>query len=209
MSPAMDNIFQNLLVALIVGLVTYWVTNVFKSTSISYFGTEIGKAMADVFDRLNSIEKTVKTILERDYSVQTDIAELKLKNQWLEYKLTPLTAVKGDSKLVLLVDDRAEIMEGIVDMLRRNGYIVNTALTFEAGLSELETVPYAYAIIDASLSDGELDGIRLAEICEVRFPNVKVFIHTGHDLDYIPAKARLLRKNGFQNVLTAIERWQD
>ncbi len=54
---------------------------------------------------------------------------------------------------ILVVDDEAEIREGLELLLESEGYAVATAETGEAGLARLEEQPFDLLLLDVSLPD--------------------------------------------------------
>jgi two-component system, NtrC family, nitrogen regulation response regulator NtrX len=54
---------------------------------------------------------------------------------------------------ILVVDDEAEIREGLELLLRSEGYAVTSAETAAAGLTRLEERPFDLVLLDVSLPD--------------------------------------------------------
>ena len=54
---------------------------------------------------------------------------------------------------ILVVDDEAEIREGLELLLSSEGYAVATAETAAAGLTRLEEQPFDLILLDVSLPD--------------------------------------------------------
>ena len=67
------------------------------------------------------------------------------------------------AKLILVVDDEADLVATYERLLRRRGYRVLSANTCRAGLTLIQAEPFALVIADLRLPDGDgLDVVRAA-----------------------------------------------
>ncbi len=98
---------------------------------------------------------------------------------------------------ILVVDDEAEIREGLELLLTSEGYGVASAETGDAGLAKLEEQPYDLLLLDVSLPD--CNGIELLREIRRRDPYLSVVLITAYgSIDM----ARAAFKNGAQDYIT-------
>src|SRR5580700_8742982 len=98
---------------------------------------------------------------------------------------------------ILVVDDEAEIREGLELLLDSEGYQVFTAGTGEAGLARLEEQPFDLLLLDVSLPG--CSGLDLLPEIRRRDPNLSVVLITAYgSVDM----ARTAFKNGAQDYIT-------
>src|SRR6185437_11890168 len=99
--------------------------------------------------------------------------------------------------LILVVDDEAEIREGLELLLSSEGYRVTTAATAEEGLSYLEKQPFDLLLLDVSLPDR--NGLDLLNDVHRRDPSLSVILITAYgSIDM----ARRAFKSGAQDYIT-------
>jgi len=79
---------------------------------------------------------------------------------------------------ILVVDDEAEIREGLELLLTSEGYHVSLAGTGEAGLARLEEHPFDLVLLDVSLPDR--NGIELLRDIRTRDPQLPVVLITAY-----------------------------
>jgi DNA-binding NtrC family response regulator len=98
---------------------------------------------------------------------------------------------------ILVVDDEAEIREGLTALLSSEGYSVTEAGTGEEGLARLEELPFDLLLLDVSLPDR--NGIDLLREIHQRDPHLsKILITAFGSIDM----ARAAFKNGAQDYIT-------
>ena len=98
---------------------------------------------------------------------------------------------------ILVVDDEAEIREGLEALLSSEGFDVTEAETGEAGLARLEDRPYDLLLLDVSLPDR--NGIDLLREIRRRDPFLSVILITAYgSIDM----ARAAFKGGAQDYIT-------
>jgi DNA-binding NtrC family response regulator len=98
---------------------------------------------------------------------------------------------------ILVVDDEAEIREGLQALLSSEGFDVTSAETGEAGLAELEDKPYDLLLLDVSLPDR--NGIDLLREIHRRDPHLSIILITAYgSIDM----ARAAFKNGARDYIT-------
>src|SRR2546422_586201 len=98
---------------------------------------------------------------------------------------------------ILVVDDEAEIREGIEMLLSSEGYGVASAETGDAGLAKLEEQPFDLLLLDVSLPDR--NGLELLREIRRRDPFLSVVLITAYgSIDM----ARAAFKNGAQDYIT-------
>src|SRR5262245_54344144 len=98
---------------------------------------------------------------------------------------------------ILVVDDEAEIREGLELLLDSEGYQVATAGTGDAGLARLEEQPFDLLLLDVNLPDR--NGLELLVEIRRRDPNLSVVLITAYgSVDM----ARTAFKSGAQDYIT-------
>ena len=98
---------------------------------------------------------------------------------------------------ILVVDDEAEIREGLELLLGSEGYGVTSAETGEAGLARLEEQPFDLLLLDVSLPDR--NGLELLREIRRRDPYLSVVLITAYgSIDM----ARAAFKSGAQDYIT-------
>jgi len=98
---------------------------------------------------------------------------------------------------ILVVDDEAEIREGLELLLNSEGYSVTTAETGEAGLGRLEEQPLDLVLLDVNLPDR--NGIDLLREIRERAPGLPVVLITAYGSIEM---ARSAFKSGAQDYIT-------
>lgn len=79
---------------------------------------------------------------------------------------------------ILLVDDETQFLATMAKRLRKRGFLVRTAGSGLEGLRELEVEPADVVVLDVGMPD--MDGIQVLREIKLRFPQVQVFMLTGH-----------------------------
>jgi DNA-binding NtrC family response regulator len=98
---------------------------------------------------------------------------------------------------ILVVDDEAEIREGLELLLTSEGYGVSSAETGESGLTKLEEQPYDLLLLDVSLPDR--NGLELLREIRRRDPYLSIVLITAYgSVDM----ARAAFKSGAQDYIT-------
>ncbi|HXN21390.1 MAG TPA: sigma-54 dependent transcriptional regulator [Candidatus Dormibacteraeota bacterium] len=98
---------------------------------------------------------------------------------------------------ILVVDDEAEIREGLELLLTSEGYTVTTAETGDAGLAKLDEQPFDLLLVDVSLPDRS--GLDVLRDIRRRDPDLSVVLITAYgSID----TARAAFKNGAQDYIT-------
>jgi DNA-binding NtrC family response regulator len=98
---------------------------------------------------------------------------------------------------ILVVDDEAEIREGLELLLSSEGYAVATAETAAAGLTRLEEQPFDLILLDVSLPDR--NGLDLLQELRQRDPMLAIVLITAYGSIEM---ARAAFKNGAQDYIT-------
>ena len=98
---------------------------------------------------------------------------------------------------ILIVDDEAEIREGLEELLTSESFEVTLAENGEAGLQKLEDRPFDLMLLDVSLPDR--NGIEMLPEIHRRDPQLSVILITAYgSIDM----ARAAFKNGAQDYIT-------
>ncbi|HXX19681.1 MAG TPA: sigma-54 dependent transcriptional regulator [Candidatus Acidoferrum sp.] len=99
--------------------------------------------------------------------------------------------------LILVVDDEAEIREGLHELLTSEDFEVTLAETAAAGLQKLEERPFDLVLLDVSLPDH--NGIDMLREIRQRDPNLAIILITAYgSIDM----ARTAFKSGAQDYIT-------
>ena len=98
---------------------------------------------------------------------------------------------------ILVIDDEAEIREGLELLLKTEGYQVSMADTGQSGLLRLGEQPYDLLLLDVSLPDR--NGLELLREIRRRDPNLSIILITAFgSIDM----ARVAFKGGAQDFIT-------
>jgi DNA-binding NtrC family response regulator len=98
---------------------------------------------------------------------------------------------------ILVVDDEAEIREGLELLLTSEGYRVDLAATAEAGLAAIESKPYDLVLVDVSLPDRNgLEVLREVRQRDAVLPVILITAYGSIDM------ARAAFKNGALDYIT-------
>ena len=98
---------------------------------------------------------------------------------------------------ILVVDDEAEIREGLALLLESEGYAVATAETADAGLARLEEQPFDLLLLDVSLPDRSgLDLLPEIRLLDPTLPVVLITAYGSIDM------ARRAFKSGAHDYIT-------
>jgi DNA-binding NtrC family response regulator len=98
---------------------------------------------------------------------------------------------------ILVVDDEAEIREGLELLLSSEGYAVTSAETAGSGLTRLEERPFDLVLLDVSLPDR--NGLDLLQEIHRRDPLLAIVLITAYGSIEM---ARAAFKNGAQDYIT-------
>ena len=98
---------------------------------------------------------------------------------------------------ILVVDDEAEIREGLELLLSSEGYAVTSAETAAGGLTRLEERPFDLVLLDVSLPDR--NGLDLLQEIHRRDPLLAIVLITAYGSIEM---ARAAFKNGAQDYIT-------
>jgi CheY-like chemotaxis protein len=91
---------------------------------------------------------------------------------------------------VLVIDDDAGNREGLAELLRREGFAVDAAATWEEVGALAERAPPQAALVDLAMPD--VNGWELARRLRARWPEVRVALVTGWE----PSDAEVRRHGG-------------
>jgi len=96
---------------------------------------------------------------------------------------------------VLVIDDDAVVGHSFDRVLSQKGYDVDTALSGEEGLADIETRNYDIVFTDIKMPG--IDGIEVAERIRRKCPWTPVVVITGYGTDENEARASVLGVSGF------------
>ena len=82
---------------------------------------------------------------------------------------------------LLLVDDEEEFVTTLVERLRWRGFRAEAAFSGPAALERLRQAPFDLAVVDLKMPG--IDGLELRSLIEDEFPDVTVWLATGHGHD--------------------------
>src|SRR5580765_7318017 len=93
---------------------------------------------------------------------------------------------------ILVIDDEAEIREGLELLLKTEGYQVTMADTGQSGLARLGEQPYDLLLLDVSLPDR--NGIELLKDIRRQNPNLPIVLITAYgSIEMARAASRVAR----------------
>ena len=92
----------------------------------------------------------------------------------------PVEAESGDGKLVLLVEDDADVRAVIVEQLVGFGFAVVEAADGNEALTLLDSLEELYALVSDIMMPGGLDGYELADRVRLRRPDARIVLITGY-----------------------------
>jgi len=98
---------------------------------------------------------------------------------------------------ILVIDDEAEIREGLELLLKTEGYQVTMADTGQSGLARLGERPYDLLLLDVSLPDR--NGIELLKDIRRQNPNLPIVLITAYGSIEM---ARAAFKSGAMDYIT-------
>lgn len=96
---------------------------------------------------------------------------------------------------VLVIDDDAVVGHSFERVLTEKGYEVNTALSGEEGLRDMDTTDYDVIFTDIKMPG--MDGIEVAERIKAKCPWTPVVVITGYGTEENEARASVLGVSGF------------
>ncbi len=96
---------------------------------------------------------------------------------------------------VLVIDDDAVVGRSFERVLREKGYDVDTALSGEEGLKDMDMREYDVVFTDIKMPG--IDGIEVAERIKAKCPWTPVVVITGYGTEENEARASVLGVNGF------------
>ena len=96
---------------------------------------------------------------------------------------------------VLVIDDDAVVGHSFERVLADKGYEVDTALSGEEGLKDMDNTDYDVIFTDIKMPG--MDGIEVAERIKAKCPWTPVVVITGYGTEENEARASVLGVNGF------------
>jgi two-component system response regulator FlrC len=85
----------------------------------------------------------------------------------------------GDDKTVIIVDDDFAVLRRLGEILISGGFAVHLADSVAAALEQIRQHPAAHVMLtDVGLPI--IDGIKLADMVKVRYPNLEIVYMTDH-----------------------------
>lgn len=169
-------------------------------------------SFTEVFQRQQKIESIVFDLLQSINALRQEIHSLQTDRRVNDVAIDHPERRAGH-RCILFVDDMAEYMTPIIMSLETMGYQVTTATNYVDGEALLRSRSFEFAIVDAALTRGEVtvsfDGRQLAQWASEQFPDTKVILFTGHDLQSIPPRVRCVKKDGtMSKLIKTIQEWK-
>jgi DNA-binding NtrC family response regulator len=88
---------------------------------------------------------------------------------------------------ILIIDDEADVLSSLDDLMRSEGYQTATASTAAEGLSKLDKEPFDLVLLDISLPDS--NGIEVLRTIKRDSPELPVIMITAYDSSQVAFKA--------------------
>lgn len=96
----------------------------------------------------------------------------------------------GQKQPILIVEDDGLIRMDLADTLNENGFEVIEAANADQALVALEAIPAVRALLTDVDMPGTMNGIKLANIAAVQWPDCKIIVISGR---YLPEEGNLPR----------------
>src|ERR1039458_4203022 len=90
----------------------------------------------------------------------------------------PLATARESKGNILVVDDEADIREGLQDLLTSEGYVVDLAQNGPEGLRKMETRGYALVLLDLMMPDRS--GMEVLQEVRERDRETPIFLITAY-----------------------------
>jgi CheY-like chemotaxis protein len=103
---------------------------------------------------------------------------------------------------VLLVDDEAEVLTVLQELVQSLGYLTSTARTGVEGLAAVETDPPDAVMLDISMP-GILDGVKTLEAIKAHRPDLPIIMVTANADEELARTT--LREGAFDYVMKPVE----
>ena len=115
--------------------------------------------------------------------------------------------LQGHGELVLVVEDHAELLELVVQLLDELGYRTLVAKDGLEALKQLNSEPAVHLLYSDVILPGGMNGIELAETARCIFPDLKVLLTSGFtgdaNFDSLGLEAYTLLKKPYDKVQLA------
>lgn len=98
--------------------------------------------------------------------------------------------VPAAGKLVLLVEDNADVRAVIVEQLMTMGFAVIEAADGNEAIGLVESLPDLYALVSDIMMPGGIDGYELADSVSQLRPDARIILITGYAFDQQPSDAK-------------------
>lgn len=170
------------------------------------------EAHREIFQRLAAFDQVQFATMQQLSEVRGQVGTISADVAYMSAKM----GKKHDEKrirrevvtaLLAFVDDQVDHMAPLVRMIETAGFSVSTAKTYNEAHALIESLPFSFAVIDASLTLGEMEGIDLARWCINSFPTMRVYLYSGHELESVPpGLAGVYRKPHLSALLSDLSR---
>ena len=87
-------------------------------------------------------------------------------------------------KKILIIDDDEDIIETVGELLKYEGYEIDSAITTEAGIEMLKTNPPDLVLLDIMFPDKKTKGFDAASIIKDLKPDLPLFVFTAINREY-------------------------
>lgn len=170
---------------------------------------DVKSGMDEIFKRIMQVEHEVLESVKGQGKIQVTLATLTSRTEWLQSAI-PIEVDNQETgqRIALFVDDQIESFKILYKEIENIGFKLHTADSVGEAENALECYKYDFAIIDANLSAYALDGIQLARMVRQRFPDTKVIIYTGMQLESIPPGCQYVEKPGFTKIIELLKGWK-
>jgi len=179
----------------------------FLATTVKSSLEKEEKNASEIFQRLASLDSSQFANLQQLGEVRGQMGTIMADVAYVSAKMgkkhdAVMIKKEVTDTLLAFVDDRMDQMTPFIRLMENMGFQVSTAKGYNEAHSLLEALPFSYAVIDASLTPGEFEGVDLARWCISTFPKLKVFLYSGHDsLESIPPGCSFYRKPELSKLL--------
>ncbi len=153
----------------------------FFTTKAQGKGTGLGLSMVYGFMKQSAGAVTASSTVGNGTTIQLLLPQdcaFEAPQVYDESEPTLVPRLAGD-KVILAVDDNAEVRDTAVRHLRALGYKVIEAADGKSALQELETVPEIDLLFTDVIMSGGMDGRQLAQAALAKRPDLKVLFTSG------------------------------
>ncbi|HRX59632.1 MAG TPA: ATP-binding protein [Candidatus Competibacter sp.] len=152
----------------------------FFTTKESGKGSGLGLSIVYGLVKQSGGHITIHSQLDQGTTVRLYLPSIETSVQPVAEQHTVDTSIKGRGETILVVEDDPGVRLFAVNALRGLGYKPVQAEDAAAALQVLETTPDILLLFTDIVMPGEMDGVKLAEEAQRRYPHLRVLYTSGY-----------------------------